>query len=435
MATISFILQSKSESANIYLRLSVDRKTVIRRKTNFVINSSDWSTKKSQPLDRDENLKVLKTNLDKLRTGILERLNDATKKSVEINGDWLTTQIDEIQGRATIDEKESSKLVNMFDYYISNLPNKVYSNGKKGASESTIRKYTTIKNKLIEFQKLKKKTIHVKDVDLKFRNDFIKFLADVHKINDNTIGRYIKFLKTVCIDARDNTGIEASPQLNRFKGYSNKVEKIFLTLDEIETIKDTTYKRDALNNAKDWLIIGCFIGQRVSDLLTLTRNNIAIRNGVEMIEITQKKTGKKVSIPLHHEVKTILDNRNGDFPTKISAVHFNLHIKDICQLAGITQPTPGGKIDRDTSRKIEGVFPKWQLVTSHICRRSFASNFYGDIPTALLISITGHSTERQFLEYIGKNPTDYATQLAEYWQKQAQMAKKEPVLEVVKKAN
>jgi len=106
MATISFILQSKSESANIYLRLSIDRKTVFKRKTNDVINSSDWSTKKSQPLDRDENLKVLKTNLDKLRTGILERLNDAIKKSVEINGDWLTTQIDEIKGSATIDEKE-----------------------------------------------------------------------------------------------------------------------------------------------------------------------------------------------------------------------------------------------------------------------------------------------------------------------------------------
>lgn len=435
MATIKFLLQGKGETANVYLRLSVNRETVIKRKTNFVINSKDWSLKKGMPMGNDDERKKLSGSLEKLRYHIIERLNIATKNGIEINGDWLTNQINQIQGRATTDEKEQSLLTNVFQYYIDSLPSKVYSNGKKGVSDGTIKKYTTIKNKIEDYQKHKRKTIHVKDIDLKFRTDFIKFLAEVQKLNDNTIGRYIKFLKTVCIDARDNNGIEASPQLNRIKGYTNKVGKVFLTLDEIEKIKNKAYRREALENAKDWLIIGCFIGQRVSDLLTLTRDNIAIRNGVELIEITQKKTGKKISIPLHHEVKNILDERNGDFPKKISAVHFNLHIKDICQLAGITQKIQGSKIDKETSRKVEGIFPKWQLVTSHICRRSFASNFYGDIPTALLISITGHSTERQFLEYIGKNPTDYATQLADYWIKQAKMAKKESILDVVKQAN
>lgn len=84
MATIKFFLQSKSESASIYLRLSVKSKTVFKRKTNYVINPSDWSTKKSQPLENDDKLKVLKINLDKLRTGILERLNDATKKVLRL---------------------------------------------------------------------------------------------------------------------------------------------------------------------------------------------------------------------------------------------------------------------------------------------------------------------------------------------------------------
>lgn len=435
MATIKFLLQGKGETANVYLRLSVNRETVIKRKTNFVINSKDWSLKKGMPMGNDEERKKLSGSLESLRYHIIERLNIATKNGIEINGDWLTNQINSIQNRVTTDEKEQTLLTNVFQYYIDSLPSKVYSNGKKGVSDATVKKYTTIKNKIEDYQKHKRKTIHVKDVDLKFRTDFIKFLADVQHLNDNTIGRYIKFVKTVCIDARDNNGIEASPQLNRIKGYTNKVGKIFLTLDEIEKIKNKTYKREALENAKDWLIVGCYIGQRVSDLLVLTRENIAIRNGVELIEITQKKTGKKISIPLHPEVKNILDKRNGHFPKKISAVHFNLHIKDICQLAGITQPVQGGKIDKKTKRKVEGVFPKWQLVTSHICRRSFASNFYGDIPTALLISITGHSTERQFLEYIGKNSTDYATQLADYWIKQAKMAKKESILDVVKQAN
>ncbi len=54
-------------------------------------------------------------------------------------------------------------------------------------------------------------------------------------------------------------------------------------------------------------------------------------------------------------------------------------------------------------------------VTSHIGRRSFATNNYGKIPTSLLISATGHSTEQMFLEYIGKTDTQKAMQLADYF--------------------
>lgn len=155
--------------------------------------------------------------------------------------------------------------------------------------------------------------------------------------------------------------------------------------------------------------------------------------------ITQIKTGKQVAIPLHPKVKEMLNKRNGNFPSKLSAVNFNLHIKDIAKEAAIDTPTEGGKMIYDEKneiyRKKFGVYPKHELITSHVCRRSFASNFYGEIPTALLISITAHSTEKQFLEYIGKSPNDYAIQLAEYWSKEALQAKKEPQMQLLKNAN
>ena len=47
---------------------------------------------------------------------------------------------------------------------------------------------------------------------------------------------------------------------------------------------------------------------------------------------------------------------------------------------------------------------KWEILSSHIGRRSFASNFYGKIPIPLLMEATGHSTEQMFLKYI--NPMD-----------------------------
>jgi integrase len=75
------------------------------------------------------------------------------------------------------------------------------------------------------------------------------------------------------------------------------------------------------------------------------------------------------------------------------------YIKEVCELAGIdkeviTKRSKGGK-------RIEERKPKHQLITSHTARRSFATNFFQlGLPAIELMKITGHSTERQFMEYI-----------------------------------
>jgi len=53
-------------------------------------------------------------------------------------------------------------------------------------------------------------------------------------------------------------------------------------------------------------------------------------------------------------------------------------------------------------RKKYGRFAKWELVSSHIGRRSFATNHFGKIPTPIIIAATGHKSESIFLKYIGK---------------------------------
>jgi integrase len=66
-------------------------------------------------------------------------------------------------------------------------------------------------------------------------------------------------------------------------------------------------------------------------------------------------------------------------------------------------------------RKKTDIFKKWELVSSHIGRRSFATNLYGKIPTTYLIYVTGHSTETMFLTYIGKSNKDIAMELTNYF--------------------
>ncbi len=61
------------------------------------------------------------------------------------------------------------------------------------------------------------------------------------------------------------------------------------------------------------------------------------------------------------------------------------------------------------------VIQKWEAITSHIGRRSFASNFYGKIPTALLMEATGHSTEQMFNRYISSADTERTRALMAYF--------------------
>jgi len=61
--------------------------------------------------------------------------------------------------------------------------------------------------------------------------------------------------------------------------------------------------------------------------------------------------------------------------------------------------------------------PKYAFVTSHIMRRSFASNYYGKIETPLLMNINGHSKESIFLSYIGMHQNKDA--LADLFMQQA----------------
>jgi integrase len=310
-------------------------------------------------------------------------------------------------------------------YFLKNLKYKTNDKTKKiGVTHATEKKYQTIVNKLIAFDKYNKTRTKLIDVNLKFRMELIDYFSKVDKLSDNTIGRYLKFVKSICLDAEKN-GYKLSSQLKDFMGFSIDAPKVILNLKEIEQIKNTKFVSEAHEIAKDWLIIGCFTGQRVSDLLRMNKSFIQHIQGYDFIVLTQQKTKKTVQIPIHFEVQEILDKRDGDFPPTFSKnidsgkAMFNRYLKQLSKLAGIETMVTGNKFDEKKKRYIRGVYPKYELVASHICRRSFASNHYASelYPTPILMNITAHKTEKMFLTYIGKEPIDYSIQLAEIWQK------------------
>ena len=209
--------------------------------------------------------------------------------------------------------------------------------------------------------------------------------------SQNTIQRELAIIKTFCIHARF-LGLETHYQLDSLRLDKAKVEKIYLTFDELSRIEEINSDEltVSLDNAKDWLIISCYSGQRISDFMRFTENQIRIEEGKHFLEFTQMKTSKLTTIPIHHKILEILKKRNGKFPYRISDQKYNDYVKEVCKLAGIDEIVKCSKMleTEKGNRKQEGLYKKYELVTSNIGRRSFATNFYGKIPTTYSVSYT-----------------------------------------------
>jgi integrase len=421
MAKIKFILQGKSKTTQIYLRLSLSKNISFKRKTGYSIDFKEWSQSTSYPKPNNTSNKNLKVDLKKLETFIESNLNKSNSDGIEITSIWLKEIIEKHLGKS--EEIEIDYLIPYTKKHIESLKYATTKYGKKGVSEGTIKKRTTVLNKLIKFEEITKKKLKVKGVDLKFREKFIDFLDKEEKLSEGTIGKYLKVVKTICIDAQKNN-VEVSSKLIHFKGFTSEAYKTILSFNEIEQIQNTKLEDKKLSDTRDWLVIGCFTGQRVSDLMRMNKNMIEIIHGFQFIVLKQKKTGKLVQIPVHPKVKEILDANKGAFPNVFSlnegsnSAFFNKFLKEVCEIAGLTKFTKGKLRNKKSGRTEVGEYPKYKLVSSHICRRSFATNFYAGekYPTPLLMNITAHGTEKMFLSYIGKKPIDYGIQLAKIWQ-------------------
>lgn len=405
MATIKFFLQSKRSPANIYVRLIDGRKVDVKTKTNFVINPGDWSESKQKPKNlKDIDFKNLDVKLQELRANLLKEYNNS---NTSIDLLWLKNFINPI-----IKTEIPQGLVAYIDFY-------KYYRGTD-ISEASKRKFNLIKAKMQRFEISRKKTILMKEINNDFKKEFVEFYAK-NDYSKNTMQRELVFLKTFCNHARTK-GVELSLEFDGLRLDRQKAANIYLTFEELEAIKNIKKSKltESLENARDWLIISCYTAQRVSDFMRFKPEMIREQDGKKLIEFKQVKTNKIMTLPLHFEVLKILEKRSGQFPYPISDQKYNKYIKIVAEKAELTQLVFGSKkveIGEKTGifRKVEDYYRKCDLVSSHIGRRSFASNFYGKIPTSLLISATGHSTEQMFLVYIGKSNSDKAMQLADYF--------------------
>ncbi|EKT4548164.1 phage integrase SAM-like domain-containing protein [Flavobacterium psychrophilum] len=425
MAKIKFLLQSKSENSQIYIRVSISQFVSIKKKTGFSINAKDWSVITDRPKQNNPENKITHSSLNKLENFVFDNLNKDLAKGSLIDAYWLENQINNCFKRVV--KTDAGLLVNHIRYIIDNAnTRKVKTNGgfKIGLSSSTIKNYTLFKNIILEYQTTIKKQIQFIEITKPFVEKFTNWLVNTKNYSTNYAGKQLEILKTVCIDAEKNE-IPVTPYsktIQHFRESENDRYIQTLSFEELEQIKNADFTDaeqlkefkkanlelcknisltpETINNSRNWILLGCEIGQRGGDLLKITNENIRYKGKSIYLDILQQKTNKSVTVGLI--APHVIDIIENSLPKEMPHQKLNDFIKIVCKLAGIDAVVKGTKLNTETNRKELGMYPKYDLMASHCFRRSFATNYYKKIPTPILINITGHSKESLFLTYINK---------------------------------
>ena len=422
MAKIKFLLQSKSENAQIYIRVSISKTLSLKKKTGFSINPKDWGESNLPKQTKHEN-KILSNNLKKLEIFVLENLNKDLANGTLIDAFWIETQINNCFKRVIKTDK--GLLVNHIQFIIDNANTRTKKGGDIGLDKNTIKNYNTFKKLIIDYQESIKKQIQFLEITKPFVEKFKSWLINTRNYSTNYSGKNLEMLKAVCRDA-EKEEIPTTPYsktIEYFREQSKEryihtlsykeIEQIRITdftdeeqlkefkKDNPELTKNLSLTQEKLNNARNYILIGCAIGQRGGDLLNLTKDNIRYNiEGLMYLDLIQEKTGKDITLSINE--KYIIDILETNLPTKLQEQKLNEYVKVICKLAGINELTKGKKYNIETNRRELGLHPKYEFITSHCFRRSFVTNKNKDWDTRTIMDVTGHTKESLVKIYINE---------------------------------
>lgn len=192
-----------------------------------------------------------------------------------------------------------------------------------------------------------------------------------------------------------------------------ETDSIYLTENEILQLLEIKEFDDPVHEqVRDVFVVGCFTGMRFSDYSRIDTS--AIRNN--RLEFIQMKTGKKVTIPIHPIVNSILEKYKNILPKVPKNNEFNRIIKVVGEKLPFLHIPFIKQVTYGRERK-EIVAMKYTFLQTHTARRSFCTNEYlRNTDTDLIMAISGHGSQKSFERYVQVTREQKADLVAKIWE-------------------
>ena len=440
MATTFFTKKANNDGmVHIFVRVR-NRKTGFdcRMGTNLYIDEKIWKHKDDANYMRkykDNQLiqKIFITMMDIFKT-CEDKLHEGKEVNNQIIQDLVLSCVYREQEERRKKEEEEKRLealkagrmtLNKYvDMFLEEAKNgsRVTEKGTK-YSQGTITSISQAVRRLKEFQEDSHRVYDFDDINMEFYKGFISHLNKQKKAL-NTIGKTVNWLKTL-MSMAETEGYHTSQTYKdkSFKGARVEVDSIYLTKEDLDKIRAVDLSKHGYGYelARDIFMIGVWTAQRISDYNNIKKEDIQTHKihkivekddpehpgekiptietkEVTVVNITQKKTGTKLSVPCSTELKQIFEKYNYEIP-HLSDQNVNDNMKKIAEEAGLTEQiridfVKGGEKDFAMKRKCD-------LVHTHTARRTGATLMYlSGMDIYDIMKITGHSTPQTLKKYI-----------------------------------
>jgi len=432
-----FIRKGKTERPFINARITHGRALDVRKSLPLTIHHKYWSNEGENIRGRHlppEPLAV-KTKLLEFENALQVAYTETLTTNEPLGLGWVEKVLD---GFFTGGKKQERHeyFTDYLEEFIDSLNNRSLprGNGKK-YSYSSVKNYRSTYNRLKEFEG--KRKIRLSEVDLRFYDAFVnKHCFEQNALNPNTVGNYIKNIKAI-LSRAEKEGYVIHPDHKSSDFYKPKStdpgNEVYLKESEIDSIYSHRCSSNMLSNARDWLILSCETGLRINDLLNPTEISLSSfsyaldrlksdgwKSGNQIeLRLKANKTGIFAIVPLLERSAEILLKNNG-LPRSISDVNYNLYLKELCKEVGLNKVVSGSKmmevgseLDKKSGkkvkrfRKVEGHYPKHELVSSHVGRRSYITNAYvKGVDPYTIMRVSGHRSLDQLVQYIKMTSED-----------------------------
>lgn len=418
MATVNFYLNTKENSKGKKLLLVYFRykKSQVVISTNELIIPAHWDRNNQRATSKHRGYSSFNEILRKYRGKLNEAYNERKLHGLSLLPADLKPVFERIINQnlptADTESKKELSLVNFIDTQLERIKNSKNAN--------TLKTYRRSRDILVSFEKeVFKRELLFTDIDLDFYLDWKDFVITKFNFQNNSINKHTGILKLFMGEANDR-GLHENIFYTKkqFSTPREDVYHIYLTTSEIITLINIDLsENDRLEKVRDLFIIGCRTGLRFSDLANLREENVS--PNLEYLKITKTiKTNISLEIPIHPDTKRIFEKykkQTGSYiPPSISNQKMNKYLKEIGKLAGLDEEI-SQVIKVGNSRK-QVKFPKYDLITCHTARRSFATNEYlADTPIYEIMAVTGHKSEKAFKSYVKVDQQQLSRRLGKRW--------------------
>lgn len=432
MANISFKVRSnkKNQLACIYVRFYSSRVvdfvviTPIKVYTDYWSNKAGWFKQRKiydDIFSEADELKA-KAELSELKNYALKEY--AGLLNITPTKEWLSAVIDKYFKKEAPNEITLNKYIDKFIKEAESGERLYDHNGIiKKYEKGSIKNFKGFQVQFETYQKDRRIKLNFNDITIDFYDEFVKYFTK-KDYSVNTIGRHVKNLKSIMRCAREE-GFHTNVEIDRkkFKVLKIQVENIYLTETEINRMSSLDFnsltdeqtqilrKQEVTNIkqleiARDVFLVGCYTAQRFSDFSKIRPETIReFDNGLKVISLIQQKTGERVIIPIKPELDKILQKYNYTIP-KVFEQKINKAIKAIGAILQINEQVVIEEMKGGF--KVKKTVEKCDLIKTHTARRTGCTLMYlAGVPTLDIMKISGHKTEREFLNYIkvGKEET------------------------------